>query len=82
MGGVQVGWGGVGKWPEWEWGLMCSQWGRWGKTSVQTLSGLFLKTITEGALTTETGSLFQYFTTLIENADPLLRWCLALWSTL
>ncbi len=44
--------------------------GRWGKTSVQTFSNLFLKTLTEGAVTTEAGSLFQYFTTLTENADP------------
>ncbi len=61
-GGVQVGWGrGVGKM------------GRWGKTPVQTFSNLLLKTLTEGAVTTEAGSLFQYFTTLTENADPLLR---------
>ncbi len=52
MGGVQVGWRGVG------------QWGRWRKTSVQTFSNLFLKTLTQGAVTTEAGSLFQYFTTL------------------
>ncbi len=38
----------------------------------------FLKTLTEGAVTTEAGNLFQYFTTLTENADPLLR----RWSTL
>ncbi len=49
-----------------------SQWGRWGKTSVQTSSNRFLETLTEGAVTTEAGSLFQYFTTLTENADPLL----------
>ncbi len=30
-------------------------------TSVQTFSKLFLKTLTEGAVTTEAGSLFQYF---------------------
>ncbi len=40
-----------------------SQWGRWGKTSVLNLSNRFLKTLTEGAVTTEAGSLFQYFTT-------------------
>ncbi len=57
---------------------MFNQWGRWGKASVQT----FLKTLTEGAVTTEGGSLFQYFTTLTENAGPLLRWWLAPWSTL
>ncbi len=48
----------------WEGGVF-SQWG----TSVQTLAHLFLETLTEGAVTTEAGSLFQYFTTLIENAD-------------
>ncbi len=34
-----------------------SQGGRWGKTSDQTFSNLFLKTLTEGAVTTEAGSL-------------------------
>ncbi len=37
--------------------------GRWGKTSVQTVSNLLLKTLTEGVVTTEAGSLFHYFTT-------------------
>ncbi len=37
----------------------CSQWGRWGKTSVQTSSNCFLKTLTEGTVTTEAGSLSQ-----------------------
>ncbi len=50
--------------------------------NVQTSSNRFLKTLTEGAVTTEAGSLFQYFTTLTENADPLLRRRLAPWSTL
>ncbi len=59
-----------------------SQWGSWGKTSVQTFSNIFLKTLPEGAVTTEAGSLLQYFTTLTENADPLLRRWLAPWSTL
>ncbi len=59
-----------------------SQWGRWGKISVQTFSDHFMKTLTEEAVTTEAGSLFQCFTTLTENADPLLRWWLAPWSTL
>ncbi len=30
----------------------------------------FLQPLTEGAVTTETGSLFQYFTALTKNADP------------
>ncbi len=45
---------------------MFSQWGRWGKTSVQTFSNRFLKISTERAVTTKAGSLFQYFTTLTE----------------
>ncbi len=48
MGGVQVGRG----------GWVFSQWGRWGKTSVQTFSSLFLKTLLEGAVTTEAGSFW------------------------
>ncbi len=51
------------------------------KTFVQSFSNLFLKTLTEGSVTTEDGSLFQYFTTLTENANPLLRRWLASWST-
>ncbi len=51
----------------------CSVNGGFGETSVQTFSNLFLKPLTEGAVTTEAGSLFQYFTTLTESADPLLR---------
>ncbi len=69
MGVVQVRLGGsreMGKW-------VFNQWGRWGKTSVQTFSNLFLKTLTEEAVTMEAGSLFQYFTTLTENADSLRR---------
>ncbi len=41
--------------------LVFSQWGRWGKTSVQTSFNLFLKTFTEGAVTTEAGSLLLSF---------------------
>ncbi len=37
----------------------------------------FPETMTEGAVATEAGSLFQYFTNLTENADPLLRRWLA-----
>ncbi len=33
--------------------------------------------MTEGAVRTEAGSLFQYLTILTENADPLLRQWLA-----
>ncbi len=51
-------------------------------TSVQTFFTIFMKTLTEGAVTTEAGSLFQYFTALTEKADPLLRQWLAPWSTL
>ncbi len=52
--------------------------GEWGKT----FSKLFLKALTEAAVTTEADSLFQYFTTLTENADPLLRRWLSPWSAL
>ncbi len=46
----------------------------WGdERSVQTFYNLFLKPLTEGAVTAETGSLFQHFTALTEKADPLLR---------
>ncbi len=70
MCGVQVGWkGGVG-----EWGDECSV-----KCSVQTFSSLYLKALTERVVTTEAGSLFQYFTTLTENAEPILRRWLATW---
>ncbi len=50
-----------------------SDFSQWGKTSAQTFYNLFLKRPTEGGVTTEAGSLFQYFTTLTEKADPLLR---------
>ncbi len=43
----------------------------WGKTSVQTFSNL-LKMLTEGTTTTENGSLFQYFATLNEKAEPFI----------
>ncbi len=42
--------------------------------TVQTLSILFLKILTEGAGMTEAESTFQYFSTLTEKADPLLQW--------
>ncbi len=47
-----------------------------------TFSNGYLKTLPEGDVTPEAGSLFQYFTTLTKNADPLDRRWLALWSTL
>ncbi len=67
MGGVQVGWRGrkMGR-------CVFSQLGRWGKSSVQTISKFFLKTLTEGAVTTEAGNLFQYFTTLTKNGGSHL----------
>ncbi len=77
MGGVQVEEGGRGFKR-----LVFNHWERWGKTPVQTFSNLFFKILTEGAVTTEAGSLLQYFTTLTENADPLYRRWLAPWSTL
>ncbi len=36
------------------------------------LFNLFLIVLTEGAVTTEAGSLFHYTTTLTENADTIL----------
>ncbi len=73
-----------GKWAvyRWEGGGECSVNGRWGKAFTQTFSNVFLKTSTEGAVTTKAGSLFQYFITLAENVDRLLRRWIALWSTL
>ncbi len=51
-------------------GSVFSQWGRCGKTSVQTFSNIFLEPFTEGAAALKAGSLFQYVTTLTENSDP------------
>ncbi len=63
MGGVQVGGStGLGK-------CVFRQWGRWGKTFVQTFFNRFLKTLTEGAVTKDAGSLFQCFTIPTENAS-------------
>ncbi len=77
MGGVQVGrWGGGRE----KGGMSVQSMGEMGKDFLQTSSNRFLKTLTEGAVTTEAGSLFQYFTTLTENADPLLRRWLAPWN--
>ncbi len=53
-----------------------------GKDFCPNFSNRFLKTLTEGAVTMEAGSLFQYFTTLTEKADPLLQRWLAPWGTL
>ncbi len=47
---------------------MFSQWGRWGKTSVQTSSNRFLKTLAEGTVTTEAGSLFHVLKEFTNNA--------------
>ncbi len=44
-----------------------------GKTSVQTFPNLFLKILTEGTLTMEAGSLFQYFATLTGNEETPLQ---------
>ncbi len=53
-----------------------------GKTSVHIFSNLFLKMLTDGAIMTEAGGLFQYFTTLAEKAGALFRRWLVPWSTL
>ncbi len=42
--------------------------GGYGKSPIQTSTNLVLKTLIEEAVTTEAGSLFQYFTTLTEKA--------------
>ncbi len=66
-----------------DWGDECSVNGGDGERLVSKhFSNLFLKALTEGVVTTETGSLFQYFTSLTENADPFLRRWLALWKNL
>ncbi len=72
MGGVQVGRGGVSVQPI----------GEMRKGFCPNFLQPFLKTLTEGTVTTEAGSSFQYFTTLTENANLLLRQYLAPWSTL
>ncbi len=53
-----------------------------GKNSAHTFSNLSLKILTEGAVATEAGCLFQYFATLTEKLGPLLWWWLVHWSTL
>ncbi len=76
---MQVGWYGVAE----ELGDECKVNGGDGECLLSKLCAtFFLKPLTEGAVTTEAGRLFQYFTTLNENANPLLRWWLAPWSTL
>ncbi len=54
--------------------------GEIGKGLCPNLLRPFLENIDRRSLTA--GSLFQFFTTLIENADPLLRRWLAPWSPL
>ncbi len=69
MGGVQVGWGrgrGMG-------GVSVQSMGEMWKDFCPNLLQPSLEKLTEGAVTTEAASLFQYFTILTENADPLLR---------
>ncbi len=56
--------------------------GETGKDLCPNLIQPFLEYLNEGAVTTEGGSLFQYFTTLTEKADSLLRRWLSPWSTL
>ncbi len=55
-----------------EGGDECSVNGGGGERLVRTFSSLILRILIDGAVTTETGSLFQHFTTLTENGDPLL----------
>ncbi len=46
--------------------------GRRGSTVIETFSNLFLKKVAEGAVTTEAGSIFQYYTSLTENGNPCM----------
>ncbi len=59
MGGAQVRWGGVG-----EREMSVQAMGEMGKNFCPKFRQTFLETLTEGGITTETGSLFQYFTTI------------------
>ncbi len=59
-GWCAVGEEGVGKWG----GVRVQSMGEMGKDFCPNVLNLFLKTWTEGAVTTEAGSLLQYFTTL------------------
>ncbi len=65
------GWCAGGTGEQWIGDMSVQSGDRWEKTSVQTFS-IFLKILTEGAVTTEACSLFQYFTTLTGMAYPLL----------
>ncbi len=56
--------------------------GQDGDKILPTVANLFLKILTEVAVATEAGCLFQYYTTLTEKAAPLLWWWLVHWSTL
>ncbi len=61
---------------------MLSQEEKLRKTSFLILPNLFLVVFIEGDVTTEAGSLFQYFTTLTEKTDPFFRRWLLPRSTL
>ncbi len=77
-----------GAWGSWYSGLGLHQlvsvqsMGEMGKDFCPNFLQPFLENIDKGAVTTEARSLFQYFKTLTENVDPLLRRWLAPWSTL
>ncbi len=55
------------------WGLLMGDVQFGGGACVHTLPNLFLKMLTEGAVPTVAGSLYQYFRTLIKKAHPSLR---------
>ncbi len=80
MGSVQVGKRGGGG-SRGLGGLVFSQWAIWGKSSALTCSNLFLNILTEGAVTTEAGSLFKNYATINEMAFPVHRRRLAHRST-
>ncbi len=56
------------------WDEGVGKWRRWVKNSVQTCSNLFLKTLTEGTVTTEAGRLFQYFPTFTKMPTLNFEW--------
>ncbi len=67
MGGVQVDFGNGG--------TSVQPMGEMGKVFYPNVLRPFLEKMAEGAVTTEAGSLFQYFTTPTKNADSLFwRW--------
>ncbi len=78
MSAMQFGGGRLGNWSD-EISLNGKD---WEKKIVHIFFKPFLEILTVGYVTTEVGSLFQYFTTLTEKTDPLFRRWLVPWSSL